>query len=78
MNKFDLFVCEYSECHCTFEVINMLKAHRDYLNFCKYDHTVTRIKKDDEKIDKINSIIEFLTIIDQPDVVINLRGLFYD
>lgn len=63
MTKFDLYVCEYLDNHSVSEAINMLTNHADYINFIKYDHTVRRLKVDENKIAHINAMIKFLKFI---------------
>lgn len=78
MTIFDKFVCNYSEVHTSNEVINMLQCHKEYIHFSKYNHSVNRIKQDENKIAHINAIINFLKLVDMPNSIINLRECYFN
>lgn len=78
MNKFDRFVCDYCKVHTIFETIDMLRAHRDYIEYCKYDHCLDTVKKDDNKICHINSMITFLKLLSSDNMLCdNFKTMYF-
>lgn len=54
---FDKYVELYRDLHNKDETITMLRVHRDYLNYCKYNYSVKTIKQYENKINHINKLL---------------------
>lgn len=79
MTKFDRFVCDYTKVHTISDTIQMLKAHRDYIEYCKYDKGIDGVKKDNNKICHINSMITFLKLIGENNLFIDdFKGVYFN
>lgn len=79
MTKFDKFVCDYSKVHTIDATIQMLTDHKAYIEYCKYDKSVSGIKKDNEKISHIKSMIAFLKLIGDDSIFIDdFKGAYFN
>lgn len=79
MTKFDNFVCDYTKVHTIPETIQMLRAHKDYLEYCKYDKSIESIKKDNNKIKHIIAMITFLNLVSGDCLYIDdFKGAYFN
>lgn len=75
MTKFDKFICEYNTVHSNIETIFMIESHIAYMQYCKYDHSVDRIKEDENRIHHNKAIVNFLDMIG--DAKVNLKNVYF-